>query len=315
MTKPVLYAHKHGITTIDTDFMRPGFVASHLLVENQQAVFIDVGASTSIPLLLQTLRQMQIEPEAVQAVIVTHVHLDHAGAAGLLLQSLPNAKLIVHPRGARHMIDPSKLIAGATAVYGPETMQKLFGEIKPVPSERVIEAADEFVYTINGRELLFLETPGHALHHFCVYDSKSSSFFTGDAFGLSYREFDNHNGQFILPATTPVQFDPQAYHQTIDRLLTMKPQQMFLAHFACVNSVNKLAAYLHQHLDLYVELALSVKHQVDLVSAIAAGLRDLLVKQLNAHACQLSQQQVLKLLQVDIKLNAQGLAHWLKHQA
>ena len=220
----------HGISAIDTGFFRPQFDASHLILHNGRAAFFDVGTNSSIPRLLDALKAKNLSVEAVDWVILTHVHLDHAGGAGLLMQQLPNAKLVVHPRGARHMVDPSALIAGATAVYGAEEIARSYGTLVPVPAERVVEASDGHVVDLSGRELLCLDTPGHARHHICIWDAMSRAFFTGDTFGLSYREFDTDKGAFIVPTSTPVQFEPDALHASIDRMLCFEPQQMFLTH-------------------------------------------------------------------------------------
>ena len=124
MNHPAWQDHPFNISTTDAGFLRPGLAASHLLIENNHAVYIDVGTNHSSSRLLAALSAKNIPREHVDYVIVTHIHLDHAGGAGKLMQLLPNAQLVVHPRGARHLIDPSKLIAGATVVYGEETFKK-----------------------------------------------------------------------------------------------------------------------------------------------------------------------------------------------
>lgn len=304
-----------GITTIDTGLKRPGLVASHLLVEGGRAAFVDVGVTPRMESLLSALQQLQIEPQQVDYVIVTHVHLDHAGAAGALLRELPNARLVVHPRGARHMVDPSRLIAGATAVYGEEGMRASIGEIVPVPSERVIEAPDETCISLNGRELLCVDTPGHARHHLCVVDRASQGIFTGDTFGLSYREFDTAAGPFIFPTTTPVQFDPDALHGSIDRLLQYRPQRLFLTHFGCVEQPQALAAALHLHIDRFVAIANAVtgsgaQRTQQLMEMLGAWLYE----SVKAHGVTLAEEQVYALLQMDLELNAQGLECWLRQR-
>ena len=200
--------HAHGIHTIDTAFQREHFDAAYLIVENGRGAFIDCGTNHSVPAMLAALTDAGITAADVDWLILTHVHLDHAGGAGLLMQQLPNARLVVHPRGAAHMIDPSKLIAGATAVYGEEEMARSYGAIQPVPKERVIVAEDNHVVDLAGRELVCIDTPGHARHHLCVWDARSRSWFTGDTFGLSYRELDTAHGAYVFPTTSPVQFEP-----------------------------------------------------------------------------------------------------------
>ncbi len=309
-----------GITTIDTGYLRPGFDASHLLIDNGLAAFVDVGTAHAVPRLLQALRDKDLSREDVAYVMVTHVHLDHAGGAGVLLRHLPNARLVVHPRGARHMIDPAKLIAGASAVYGEERFAALYGEIAPVPAARVIEAGDGFELDFQNRPLLFLDTPGHARHHYCIVDARSAGIFAGDTFGLSYREFDTVRGPFIFPTTSPVQFEPEALHVSIDRLLGYRPERMYLTHYGCVEEVTRLAADLHRLLDAMVDLARAVaESKVGSGGArhvaLVAGLEDILIDALAAHGCALSRARTLELLSLDVELNAQGLAVWLEREA
>ncbi|RYE85713.1 MAG: MBL fold metallo-hydrolase [Oxalobacteraceae bacterium] len=175
-----------GIHTIDTGFGGVQFDAAYLIVEAQRGAFVDCGTSLSVPQMLATLRSAGLTPAQVDWLILTHVHLDHAGGAGALLQHLPNARVLVHPRGAPHMVDPTRLIAGATAVYGEAEMARSYGAIVPVPAERVVEAADGQTVMLGERALRTIETPGHARHHLCVWDARSRSWFTGDTFGLYY---------------------------------------------------------------------------------------------------------------------------------
>ncbi|HVO40988.1 MAG TPA: MBL fold metallo-hydrolase [Aggregatilineales bacterium] len=302
----------HGISTIDTGYYRPGFDASHLIVEKDGAALVDVGTSFSAPRILRVLQGKGIAFEAVRYVMVTHVHLDHAGGAGALLQHLPNAQLVAHPRGAPHLIDPTKLIEGATAVYGEERFRALYGEIVPVAVERVIAAPDNFELSLTGRPLLFLDTPGHARHHYCIYDAASRGIFSGDTFGLSYREFDSGRGPFIFPTTTPVQFDPEALHASIERLLSFNPVRMYLTHYGCVEDVPRLAADLHGMIDAMVTVATEADNSgPDRHALLTAGLNDLLLDALRAHGCNLPDTRILQLLAADVELNAQGLAIWL----
>ena len=304
----------HGISAIDTGFFRPRFDASHLIIEHGRAAFVDVGTNHSVPLLLAALEEKSIAAEAVDYVILTHVHLDHAGGAGALIRHLPNARLVVHPRGARHMLDPSQLIAGATAVYGAEEIQRSYGDLLPVDAARVDIANDGYVIDLAGRELVCLDTPGHARHHMSIYDARSRAFFPGDTFGLSYREFDTEKGAFILPTTTPVQFEPDALHASIERMLGYAPQQMFLTHYSHVTDVERLARDLHEQIDAMVSIARRRAHDPQRHARIMADLADLYTSRAHAHGCALSDVQIRELLAMDIELNAQGLEVWLDRQ-
>jgi glyoxylase-like metal-dependent hydrolase (beta-lactamase superfamily II) len=304
----------NGISSIDTAFFRPQFDASHLIVENGRAAFVDVGTNYSVPLLLTAMKEKDIEPADVDYVIITHVHLDHAGGAGLLMQQLPNARAIVHPRGARHMVDPSQLIAGATAVYGAEEIARSYGTLVPVPVERIDVANDNHIVDLAGRKLLCIDTPGHARHHFCIYDERSNAFFTGDTFGLSYREFDTDKGAFILPTSTPVQFEPDALKASIERMLSYRPQQMFLTHYSRVTDVERLGADLSVQIDAMVDIARRHKSSADRHQRIMADLADLYLTRAKAHGCTFGADRARELLAMDIELNAQGLGVWLDKQ-
>lgn len=305
----------NGITLIDTGYIRPQLAAAYLIAENNHAAIVETGTSLCVPRFLEALEMNGIAEENVDYIIVTHVHLDHAGGAGALMAHCPNAKLLVHPRGARHMINPEKLVAGVKAVYGDAETARLYGELPCIPEERVIALEDNAQVELQGRILTFLDTPGHARHHFCVFDELSRGFFTGDTFGLSYRAFDTHKGAFIFPTTTPVQFEPQAMHASIERLLSYNPQIMYLTHFGTVTEIGRLAQDLHRQIDAFVEVAESTKGMGgdERQAILEAGVEKVLLEGLRAHDCQLPEARCHELLAMDIKLNAQGLAFWCDH--
>lgn len=304
---------EHGISAIDTGFYRLDFDASHLIIENGRAAFIDVGTNYSIPFLLAELDAKGIGLEAVDYVIVTHVHLDHAGGAGEILRQLPNAQLAVHPRGAPHMINPSRLIASASSVYGADEVRRTYGELVPVPAERVIEVRDETIINLAGRPLRCLDTPGHARHHFSLWDAASRSFFAGDSFGLSYRQFDTAKGAFILPTTTPVQFDPVALKGSIARMLLFKPEAIFLTHYSRVTDIERLGQDLFDQIRAMVAIAESLDGVPERHERIKEELTRLYLDRAVAHGCSLPRDQMHELLKMDIELNAQGLEIWLDH--
>jgi glyoxylase-like metal-dependent hydrolase (beta-lactamase superfamily II) len=300
----------HGIHAIDTGFVRPFFDASHLVVEGQ-AAFVDVGTTFSVPGLLAALDGLGLPREAVAYVIVTHVHLDHAGGAGEMMRLLPQAKLVVHPRGARHMIDPTKLWAGASAVYGEDAMRRNYGRLVPVDPARVIEAPDGFRLELGSRPLLFLDTPGHARHHFCVWDEASRSMFTGDTFGLAYPQLASGRGAFVMPTTTPVQFEPEALVASIDRLLGFEPQAMLLTHYSRVSEIERLAADLRRQIGELAALGRAADGQPDRGARLRTGVRELVLGWIHDHGTPLTTDAALALVSLDVELNAQGLEAWL----
>jgi glyoxylase-like metal-dependent hydrolase (beta-lactamase superfamily II) len=303
--------HDHGIVTLDAGYLRPGLAAIHLIVEKGHAAIVDTGTNQSVPSMLAELEGLGLDRHDVDYVIVTHVHLDHAGAAGALLQSCPNAKLVVHPKGARHMIDPSKLVAGSIAVYGRESFLALYGDIVPAPAERVIEADDGFELDFRGRTLRFLDTPGHARHHFCIHDSGSNSLFTGDTFGISYREFDVDGRPFLFPTTTPVQFEPAALHASIDRLVATGAQAAFLTHYSRVAGLAELAPQLHAMIDEFVDLTRAAPEEgAPRHDGLRQAVENAMMRRLRAHGCTLDDAVCRDLLANDVELNTQGLLAW-----
>lgn len=302
----------NGIVAFDAGYVRPILAAIHMVVENGRVAVIDTGSNDSLPNALAALESLELGPAAVDYVFLTHIHLDHAGGAGRMLQHFPNARLVVHPRGARHMAEPSKLIAGVSAVYGAEYVERVYGEIQPIPAERIIEAADGHVVSLAGRELLCLDTPGHARHHICIVDTRTTGIFTGDMFGLSYRELDVGDRQFIFPTTTPTQFEPDEMRKSIARLLSYRPEAMYLTHYSRVGDVVSKADALLRHLDAMVNIALQEK--------AAGGERHVRIKErttayllseIRAHGCTLPDSELHAILATDLELNAQGLGVWL----
>lgn len=301
----------HGITAIDTDYHRPYFDASHLIIDQGRVAFVDTGTSHSVPMLLAALEEYGLSAEAVDYVLLTHVHLDHAGGAGELMKHLPKATCIVHPRGARHMINPEKLVAGTRAVYGNKMFEAMYGDIPPIPAERVRESQDGMALHLGERQLTLFHTPGHAKHHYCIFDERANAVFTGDTFGVSYRELDTDQGEFILPTTTPVHFDPAAYHASIDRIMSFGPDACFLTHYSRVTELDKLAAALHGEIDNFVTIARDCANSKARADAIEQRLIEHQTGRLERHGLRDPGKVAAQVLGMDLKLDAQGLDVWL----
>ena len=306
-----LTALDHGITAVDTEYERPLQDASHLIDAGGRAAFVDTGVNDSVPLLLDALARSGLAPGDVDFVFVTHVHLDHAGGAGTLMGELPNARCVLHPRGAPHMIDPAKLVAGTEAVYGKNKARQMYGVIQPIDADRVIVAEDEQWFDLNGRRLQTLFTEGHARHHYVLYDPESSGVFTGDSFGVSYREFDTAAGATVFPTTTPVHFDPVEAHRAVDRIMACRPEQLYLTHYSRVSDLGRLAAEMHAGIDAYVAMAVEHADDPNRGEALEASLLDYYVERLHAHGYKGGRDAVASAMSIDIPLNAQGLEVWL----
>lgn len=306
-----------GVHLVDANYVRPGVAAIYIVVGDSRVAIVETGTRHAVPRVLDALERLAIPREAVAWVIPTHVHLDHAGGAGALMAALPSARLLVHPRGLRHLIDPARLWAGTVDVYGEPTARALYGELLPVAAERVDAAQDGLVVDLGGRALQFFDTPGHARHHVCILDSRSRCLFTGDTFGMSYRELDVDGRPSALITTTPTQFDPAAMRHSLARLCALQPRGLFLTHFSRVDAVEDFHRELIRQLDQHV--AIARRHQ-----GAPAGKRPALIEQdlrrffqdeAARRGWRLDAQSFDAVLGTDLRLNAQGLAHWLASAA
>jgi glyoxylase-like metal-dependent hydrolase (beta-lactamase superfamily II) len=310
-TAPLAVPVGDGVYLIDTLYARPGLAASHLVVDRGRAAFVDTGAAPAAPRLLRALDELGVAREQVDYVFLTHVHLDHAGGAGQLIEALPNAMAVLHPRGAPHLIDPGKLIAGSIQVYGEARYRELYGEILPIPAERVLTTEDRQRIRLGGRTYEFIDAPGHAKHHHCPIDLDCQAVFAGDNFGICYRELDTETGPFMLPTTTPVHFDPTALHSTIRRMMSYGPKRMYQTHFGPVEDLERLEHDLHESIDALVGIARRHARAADRRKRIEADMYQYFDAGLDAHGCGLASDERHRLIDDDVRLNAAGLEVWL----
>jgi glyoxylase-like metal-dependent hydrolase (beta-lactamase superfamily II) len=310
--KPKIYRHPHGIAAIDAEYLYSGHAAAHLITDSGRAAFVDVGTNDSVPYLLAALAELGIARESVDYLFLTHVHLDHAGGAGSLMRALPNARAVLHPRGAPHMIDPSKLVAGSKVVYGPERFARLYGELAPIPRERVRVVQDGERIELGARTLELIHVPGHALHHYAVVDGAHASIFSGDTFGISYRALDTAQGAFITPSTVPTQFDPEQHLASVDRMLEYRPESMYLMHFSRVTGVPRLGELLKIQIRELAALARRHAHQADRARRIRADMLALWIDLARRQGSALDDAELEHALAGDLELNTQGLIAWLE---
>ncbi|MPZ47293.1 MAG: MBL fold metallo-hydrolase [Betaproteobacteria bacterium] len=310
--RPAIIDYDHGISALDSGFIRPWLAAIYLIVEEGRAAIVDTGSNACADAVLAALTHKQIAPERVDYVILTHIHLDHAGGAGLLMCRLPHARLCVHPRGVRHMVDPERLIQSTVDVYGAEHARTVYGDILPVPEDRIVATPEGACVALAGRELRFIETPGHARHHCCIVDAHSRSLFAGDTFGLAYRELEAHGRRSVFPTTSPVQFDPEALHASIDRIVSLRPERVFVTHFGGIGEIDRLGEDLHRLIDAHVALARAHAHAGERRHALLKqGIERMLLEEAKRQAWPLAAAEVLEVFATDIELNAQGLGVWL----
>lgn len=316
MSPPGVFDYGRGIVAVDSVYARRMQTAIHLILEGGRAAVVDTGTAHAVPRVLAALESVGVAPWQVDYVILTHVHLDHAGGAGQLMARFPNARLTVHPRGARHMVDPSRLLTATAAIYGEQATRSTYGEVLPVAQDRVVETAEGASLQLAGRELLFLDSPGHARHHVVVRDSLTGHFFAGDTFGLSYRELDVEARQFSFPTTSPSQFDPRALHSSIDRLLAYRPEALYVTHFGRLSDLGRLASDLHRLIDAHAELGERLRRAgAERRALLREGITELVLGERTRHGWRLPREKVLEVFALDIELNAHGLEFWLDAQA
>ncbi|MCC5813394.1 MAG: MBL fold metallo-hydrolase [Leptospira sp.] len=302
-----------GVFTIDCNYIQPNVACAYLIVDNGRAVFVENNTSHALSLLLQALETHDILPENVDYAIITHVHLDHAGGSGSLMQKCPNAKLLAHPKAARHVIDPSRLIASAKSVYGDE-FDELYGDIIPVESSRVRIMEDGEILHWQNRFFQFIYTRGHANHHFCIYDSGSNGIFTGDSFGIAYPNLQKDQ-PFIFPTTTPTDFDPGEAIISLDKILDTGAERAYLTHFGSIENLSSFKIDLMEGIHILSEVAKQAidLQEDDMLDYCRKGVKNYFLHKEKKMGVQFSEKE-WELLQFDIDLNSQGLAYWAKKQ-
>lgn len=302
-----------GVVAVDSGMVRPQMAACYLLETDTALAVVETGNNRSAERILAVIGQRGRRADEVSHVIVTHVHLDHAGGAGLLMKQLPDARLVVHPRGVRHMIDPSRLEASARAVYGDEEYEAQHGALHPVPEERIVVMEDGGSLQVGKRTLRFMDTPGHARHHFCVWDELSRGWFSGDTFGISYRELDSAAGPFIFPTTTPIQFDPPALLESIAALMEREPENMYLTHFGRVRDLRRLADDMAEAIGKFVQWGEAFASHPQRRERIEEAMMSWLIEGARDHGVGHSDGKLRELFNGDVTLNTQGIEFWLEH--
>ncbi len=302
------------VTTIDAKYLgHEGFAATYLLRQENRAAFVETANAHAVPGMLAALEAEGLMPDAVDYVIITHVHLDHAGGAAALMKACPNATLLAHPNAAKHAIDPSKLVRSAQGVYGEARFAEMYGVIEPIAADRVRIMGDDETLDWHGRPLHFLHTRGHANHHFCIHDPTSDGIFTGDAFGLVYPALQR-KGLFTLPSTSPTDFDAAAAKASLDRIVATGATTAYLTHFGGVTELPAIATLLHAQLDRYgaiVDEAFGSDRDDAAIDAFCkAQVAALFDELLDKHG--LDDALTRRILQTDIDLNGQGAAFAVK---
>ncbi|MEH7383900.1 MBL fold metallo-hydrolase [Bacillus sp. JJ1521] len=286
------------------------------IIKEEKITIVETSASPSIPYILEGLKDLEIHPSDVEYIIVTHIHLDHAGGAGLLLQYCPNAKVVVHPKGARHLADPSRLMAGAKAVYG-QSFDSLFEPILPIPEEKLIVKEDQAELTIGTNcTLVFYDSPGHANHHFSIYDPVSNGIFTGDTIGIYYHELVKDEIDLFLPSTSPNQFLPDAMLNSAEMIKALQVSTIYFGHYGMTTNVNEVYRQMSFWLPIFVDAGKQSFAELPLASPSEHKemIKDLILKEVTSY---LDERQVprnhdvYEIMGLDLDICAMGIVDFM----
>lgn len=243
-----------SVFMIDCHYVEPEKAAAFLIVEGDRALFVDNNTYHAIPRLMKALDAVGLRPDQVDYAIVTHIHLDHSGGTAELLRHCPRATVLAHPKAARHLMDPSRLVAGAKTIYGEEAFEGLYGTIESVPEDRIRIMEDGEELTWGSRSLRFIYTKGHASHHFCIHDSGSDGIFAGDAFGLGRMTASRPGPAFTVCSSSPPEFDPEEARLSVQKILDTGASRAFITHYGYFDDLGQRAEQLRHSIDQLEEI-------------------------------------------------------------
>jgi glyoxylase-like metal-dependent hydrolase (beta-lactamase superfamily II) len=279
------------------------------LIEGEKLTLVETGPGPSGEKILSVLKEKGYHKSDLKYIVVTHIHLDHAGAAGFLLNKCPDAKLLVHPKGAQHMADPTRLIAGARAAF--DNFDSLFHPVIPAPWERIISIEDKSTLDLGERQLTFYHGRGHADHHLTIMDSMSRGLFSGDLLGIYSPEFAEYGIEYSLLSSAPNQFNPQAFTESLEDIRSLNPHTIYFTHFGAKTGLTD--HYLDlclSNLEIYCQITEDVCAKGDSTwQEIAEPLKGT-VKEILIKMGWPKEKPLPAFIASNIDLNAKGLLHW-----
>ncbi|GGP08783.1 MBL fold metallo-hydrolase [Nonomuraea glycinis] len=281
-----------------------GITAGYLILGDRPCL-VETGTSTSAPVVRDALASLGVGPEDLATVVVTHIHLDHAGGVGDIAKFFPSAQVVVHEKGARHLAEPSRLMASARMVWG-DRLDTLFGELSPTEAERIVALGDTGAIDLgNGRTLSSHYSPGHAKHHVGLIDSATGDLYVGDAAGVYLPETGD-----LRPATPPPDFDLQTALNSIALFEALGPQRLLFSHYGPVDAVHETLERSAEELQIWVDLTRQAHAEgMDLDHAVAM-VRDRTKERYSALAADDGAAEQLELLS-GAPSNVAGILHWL----
>ncbi|KAJ6243293.1 beta-lactamase related protein [Anaeramoeba flamelloides] len=303
------------------DDIAGSYILKSIEGEETKCALIDNTNGRSVPIILNALKKYSIKPENVEYIIVTHIHLDHSSGTSGLLKHCSNATVLVHPRGARHMVDPTRLMESAAKVYGGiDNVQKLYGPVTKISEEKVRSVSDGEIIEFGGRKLQFIHTLGHAKHHVCIHDLHTNSLFSGDNFGIRLPALhkQKHDHEIVWPTSTPIGFDPEEAIKTVVKLQKLQPDRIFLAHYGPIFQIDLVANRLVKALNCYWDMCKQAKEEQikpkELLQYVHKKMNSWFNEFIRSVVENEEQEQiVMELMKADIELNSQGLVFYILH--
>lgn len=296
---------------IDAFYAYPDRGAVFLVKYDDEAALIDTGTAMSAVYIMAALEKLNIAPSQVRYLFPTHVHLDHAGGAGVLSSQLPNAQIYVHPRGLRHLIDPTKLIAGGAAIYGGDMMATAIGKVVPIPAERGVAAEDGQELPLGSKSLRVLFSPGHAYHHYSIWDEESGCYFAGDVGGNSYPMMDKNGKHLMFLCSAPVQYDPKAWHESLTAMTQLKPKKLCLCHYGALDNVTQAADDMHRLIDELGEEALKLKSEENKYPLVEKLVWKAFWREYDKLSPPMERLHAELWMKKDVHIATAGLVHWI----
>jgi glyoxylase-like metal-dependent hydrolase (beta-lactamase superfamily II) len=301
--------YKNGVYCVESGYEGGGVVSAYLLRDGNEAAIVDTCHNGALEPVKRAFSELGVKHDEVKYIFLTHVHLDHAGGAGLFAREFPEAALVVHKRGERHLVNPSRLIASASGIYGESVMKRLYGDILPVRADRITTPRDGGEFSVGGKTIVCFDTPGHALHHLAYKDVSSGAVFTGDAYGMSYAELVGPDGRCAILTTSPVQFDPHVMRISMRRIDGLANGEIYPTHFGRLSTGGGVSDSLYRQLDLYVEAAELARGDI---ASIRTRLREIFREEASSQNCPCLASNFGRVTVTALELNAQGLAMWYK---
>jgi glyoxylase-like metal-dependent hydrolase (beta-lactamase superfamily II) len=296
----------HDLFLIDTYYNQTPKAVGVFLLTGDRPALIETGPAARLESVLEGIRRAGLPPEDLRAIAVTHIHLDHAAATGSLIRRFPHLEVYVHTLGAPHLVDPSRLLASAARLYGDQ-LGPLFGDVLPVPADRIRPLDDGAQIDLGSRRLTALDTPGHARHHLVYHDEEAGDLFTGDAAGVALR-----GQQYVRAPTPPPELDLPAWQATIARLRALRPRRLLLPHFGAHDWADALLAQLGDRLRASAALVDAAVHEGLDDEAVAARLQALMLEEIRA-AGGAEQAERMETI-ISTRLSALGLIRYVKRR-